>query len=97
MNVDNIIKPLIISEKARLNPAIILIGVIGGLKAFGFIGFIIGPLALALLVTLLKMFRQDFKPSEALEEAKKKDDDELVIHLYERPSDEHRVVKRKKK
>lgn len=71
MNIDNIIKPFIISEKAFLNPATILIGVLGGIKAFGFIGFILGPLVLALFKVLLKVFKQDFKPSEEVKQARK--------------------------
>ena len=89
-NVDSVVKPLIISERSRLNPALILIGVIGGIKAFGFMGFIIGPLVLALLLALLNVYRQDFKPSAELTRARK-EKDQLIIRLHERPPDEHRV------
>ena len=91
-NVDSIVKPLIISERSRLNAALILIGVIGGLKAFGFMGFIIGPLVLALLFALLQVYRQDFKPSAELAEARKSNKDNMIIHLHQRPPDEHRVI-----
>lgn len=91
MNVDSIVKPLIISERSRLNAALILIGVIGGIKVFGFMGFIIGPLVLALLFALLQVFRQDFKPSAELTEARKSKDS-MIIRLHQRPPDEHRVL-----
>jgi predicted PurR-regulated permease PerM len=91
MNVDSIVKPLIISERSRLNAALIIIGVIGGLKVFGFMGFIIGPLVLALLFALLQVFRQDFKPSAELMGVKKNVDGVLVIPLHKRPSDMHRL------
>ena len=90
MNVDSIVRPLIISERSRLNAALILIGVIGGLKAFGFMGFIIGPLVLALLIALLQAFRKNFQPSEELEWARKGGSDHLIIPLHERPPDDHR-------
>ncbi|MBN1275782.1 AI-2E family transporter [Candidatus Woesearchaeota archaeon] len=90
MNVDSIVRPLIISEKSRLNAALILIGVIGGLKAFGFMGFVLGPLVLALLISLLQAYRKDFRPSKELREAQKKKD-ALIVPLHSRPPDEHRV------
>ncbi|MFP4524474.1 MAG: AI-2E family transporter [Candidatus Woesearchaeota archaeon] len=90
MNVDSIVRPLIISERSRLNAALILIGVIGGVKAFGFMGFIIGPLVLALLIALLQAFRKNFRPSEELEWARKGKSDHLIIPLHERPPDKHR-------
>ena len=54
--VDNVLKPKLIGEKAKVHPVLILIGVLGGLKAFGLIGIILGPLILALLVTFLQIF-----------------------------------------
>ena len=90
MNVDSIVRPLIISERSRLNAALILIGVIGGLKAFGFMGFIIGPLVLALVIALLQAFRKNFQPSEELAWARQGKSDHLIIPLHERPPDEHR-------
>ncbi|MBD3209490.1 AI-2E family transporter [Candidatus Woesearchaeota archaeon] len=91
-NVDSIVKPLIISERSRLNAALILIGVIGGLKVFGFMGFVIGPLVLALLFALLQVFRQDFKPSAELVETQRNPKEHMIIKLHERPPDDHRVA-----
>ncbi len=54
-SVDNFIKPKIIGERARVHPALVLLGVIGGLKMFGFIGFIIGPLILTTLIIFLDL------------------------------------------
>lgn len=53
MNIDNFIKPRLIGEKTNINQAVILIGVLGGLKLMGFIGLILGPLILAILGILL--------------------------------------------
>ena len=88
--IDNVIKPLIISKRAKLNPALVFIGVLGGLKVFGFIGFLLGPLILALLLVMLKTFKEDFKPSSELEDVKKQPHNYLVIKLQERPFDQHR-------
>lgn len=45
---DNFIRPYLVSSKAKVHPVIIFLGVLGGLKLFGFTGIIIGPLFLAL-------------------------------------------------
>ena len=46
--VDNLIKPFIISRGARLPFAIVFLGVLGGVLAFGVIGAFLGPTLLAL-------------------------------------------------
>jgi predicted PurR-regulated permease PerM len=60
--VDNILKPIIVAERARVHPLLILIGILGGLFVFGFIGLILGPLLLALLQTLLEIYERERKP-----------------------------------
>lgn len=46
--VDNLIRPIVISGATKIPFMIILIGVLGGLSAFGFIGLFIGPVVLAI-------------------------------------------------
>jgi hypothetical protein len=45
--VDNIIKPIIISRGSKLSFIVMLIGVLGGVTAFGVIGIFLGPTLLA--------------------------------------------------
>lgn len=52
--VDNIVKPLLISRGSILPLSIILVGVMGGVLAFGFLGLFIGPVILALFYTLVR-------------------------------------------
>ncbi|MBZ5535057.1 MAG: AI-2E family transporter [Acidobacteriia bacterium] len=63
--VDNFLKPRLISDKSRIHPIIILIGVLGGLELFGFIGLVIGPLVLALLIRLLVFYEEVYLPKQA--------------------------------
>ena len=60
--VDNFVRPLIVSKKARMHPALVLIGMIGGLFFFGILGFILGPLILAYLFILLDLYRNKKTP-----------------------------------
>ena len=59
MNIDNYLKPKIISHKSKLHPALALIGVLGGLKIFGLIGIVLGPMIFALLTVLIKFYTQE--------------------------------------
>jgi predicted PurR-regulated permease PerM len=45
--IDNVVKPLIISRGASLPFALVLLGVLGGVIAFGFVGIFLGPVLLA--------------------------------------------------
>jgi predicted PurR-regulated permease PerM len=58
MNVDNVLRPRLISGRARLSTPLVLLGVLGGLRLFGFVGLILGPLVLALLQTTLAFFHE---------------------------------------
>lgn len=53
-SIDNLIRPLFISGKAKLPILLVAIGALGGLLAFGLIGVVLGPLLLALPLALLQ-------------------------------------------
>ncbi len=52
-SVDNLIKPYLISRGGNLPLIIVLLGVFGGLIAFGFIGLFLGPTLLAVAYSLI--------------------------------------------
>jgi predicted PurR-regulated permease PerM len=51
--VDNVIKPLLISHSSHLPLLLVVLGVLGGAIAFGFIGIFLGPTLLAVGLTLI--------------------------------------------
>lgn len=51
--LDNVIRPYFISVGSNLPILLVLLGVIGGIIAFGFIGLFIGPVLLAIAMTLV--------------------------------------------
>ena len=51
-SIDNFLKPLLIARGSTLSLGLIFLGVLGGVLAFGFIGVILGPVLLALGVSL---------------------------------------------
>ena len=52
--IDNIVKPLLISRGASLPFVLVLLGVFGGVLAFGFVGIFLGPTLLAVGFNLLR-------------------------------------------
>lgn len=52
--VDNVVKPLLIARGSSLPFALVLLGVLGGVLAFGFVGLFIGPVLLAVGYSLLR-------------------------------------------
>jgi predicted PurR-regulated permease PerM len=53
-SVDNILKPLFISRGSDLPLALVILGVLGGVAAFGFLGVFLGPTLLAVGFTLVR-------------------------------------------
>jgi len=56
-SVDNILKPLIIGSRTKMPTVIILFSVLGGIKLFGMIGLIMGPLITALFMSVFEIIR----------------------------------------
>jgi predicted PurR-regulated permease PerM len=52
-SIDNFLKPILISRGASLPLALVLLGVFGGVIAFGFVGLFLGPVFLAVGYALL--------------------------------------------
>lgn len=63
MNIDNFLKPRLIAQHSQVHPIVILIGMIGGIKVFGFIGFLVGPVIFGIFLQLLR-FSVEYHPSE---------------------------------
>lgn len=59
--IDNYARPIIIDRDAHLNPAVILIGVFGGIYAIGLTGLFIGPIILAVLAASLVVFDEEWE------------------------------------
>jgi predicted PurR-regulated permease PerM len=56
--LDTLIRPIIISKGTKVNSAIVIIGMIGGLFAFGILGLIIGPLVLTYILLVFEIYRK---------------------------------------
>lgn len=60
-SADYIVRPRFAGRRANVNTLLVLLSLLGGLKAFGAIGIIAGPVVLSGLVALLKIAREEFQ------------------------------------
>jgi predicted PurR-regulated permease PerM len=56
--IDNFLRPKLVTERAKLHELFVFFSVIGGIKVFGILGIVLGPLLLAITISLLEIFRQ---------------------------------------
>jgi predicted PurR-regulated permease PerM len=52
--LDNVVRPMLISGRARISALAVFAGVLGGIPAFGAIGIILGPVVLSLVIALIE-------------------------------------------
>ncbi len=52
---DNIVRPVVLSGRVKLNTLVIFFSLLGGVRAFGIIGLFLGPITVSLTVALVKM------------------------------------------
>ncbi len=59
-NVDNLIRPLVYRRVSHIHPMITLVGAFAGVRFFGLLGLLLGPLAIAYLFELLRFYREEY-------------------------------------
>ncbi|MBZ5708358.1 AI-2E family transporter [Nannocystis pusilla] len=55
--VDNFLRPRLVGKRAKLHELFIFFAVLGGLQVFGLIGLVLGPVVLAIALSLFEAFR----------------------------------------
>ncbi|MFH1220019.1 MAG: AI-2E family transporter [Candidatus Eisenbacteria bacterium] len=61
---DNILKPIIIGRRTKIHQLLLFFSMLGGLKAFGLLGIILGPVLASIILALLEVYKPHAK-SEA--------------------------------
>lgn len=58
-SADNVLRPILIGGKSSLSGLLIAFGAMGGMAAFGLIGAVAGPFALAAIVIILGNWQEE--------------------------------------
>lgn len=69
-NIDNLIRPRLVSREAYLDAALVLVAALGGYDLFGFFGVIYGPVLMILAVTTLEVYLLHYAPRREAEAVK---------------------------
>jgi len=64
--IDNVLKPILVKGSSETPSIFILFSILGGLTYFGMIGFILGPLILSFLLSLLRIYQKTILAPPAL-------------------------------
>ncbi len=65
-SIDNFISPRVIGHKTNLHPLITLLSILGGISIFGYLGFLIGPILMAILMSLLDIYVMESSGSKKI-------------------------------
>lgn len=60
LNIENYIRAILVDRDADLHPAVVLVGVLGGLYVFGILGLFIGPIVLAIFKATINVFGRQY-------------------------------------
>jgi predicted PurR-regulated permease PerM len=63
--VDSLVRPYVISERAKLHTLLVFFALLGGVKAFGVMGLFIGPVVLSVTLVVLEMLQESNLDSPA--------------------------------
>ncbi|KKQ51257.1 MAG: hypothetical protein US70_C0020G0007 [Parcubacteria group bacterium GW2011_GWD2_38_11] len=59
--IDNFLRPELVGKDTQMHPLVVFFATLGGISLLGFLGFIIGPIIVALFLTLWNIYAVEFK------------------------------------
>jgi predicted PurR-regulated permease PerM len=62
--IDYLLRPIIIGSRTKMHVLVILLSVLGGIQLFGLIGLVMGPLVVAVFISVINIFREFEADSE---------------------------------
>ena len=65
-NIDNLLRPRIVGQGAKMNDLLIFFSTLGGLSLFGVTGFIIGPIIASFFITMIDIYELEFQSNKEL-------------------------------
>ena len=56
--VDSLVRPYVIGQRAKMHTLLVFFALLGGVKAFGVMGLFVGPVVLSVTLVLLEMLQE---------------------------------------
>jgi len=64
--LDNVIRPLVVSNAVQANGLVLMLSMLGGVAAFGFLGLFVGPVLIALVAATSSMLKEQLRQEQPL-------------------------------
>ena len=59
--IEYLVKPRLIGQGMQMNALLVFIGIIGGIKVFGILGIVYGPLIITVFLTLAEIYKLEYR------------------------------------
>lgn len=63
--LDNVVRPLVVGTRVQANAFVIMLAMLGGVQAFGFLGIFIGPIVTAMVVAVSTMLSEEVEAARS--------------------------------
>jgi predicted PurR-regulated permease PerM len=68
-SIDNIVKPLLIKRGTQIHTLWVFLSILGGVGVFGFLGFVLGPFLVTSFLTLIEIYKVEYREELAKKSA----------------------------
>ncbi len=58
--LDNLLKPMLIGSRARMPFVLVFVSILGGIKLYGPVGLLLGPIVVACVLTFIRIFQETY-------------------------------------
>lgn len=65
MSVDYLLKPQLVGRKVNMHALLVFLGILGGIKLFGVLGLVYGPLIITVFLTMAEIYLKNYAPPPA--------------------------------
>jgi predicted PurR-regulated permease PerM len=62
MSVDYLLKPQLVGRKVNMHALLVFLGILGGIKLFGVLGIVYGPLIITVFLTMAEIYLNNYAP-----------------------------------
>jgi predicted PurR-regulated permease PerM len=59
---DYVLRPKLVGTRIKMNDLLVFVAIFGGIEAFGILGLVLGPIAVAVLLSLLRIYQREYRP-----------------------------------
>jgi len=60
-SIDNVVKPLLIKRGTQIHTLWVFLSILGGVGVFGFLGFVLGPFLVTSFLTLIEIYKVEYR------------------------------------